>query len=258
MFAEGDSWFNYFPKANPVFSESDLVTEISDHCDVYSFAKYGDMIRNMASTTNMNLIRLNVNFICGNGGLAPIQFFMLSGGGNDLLDTTIADNYLEKILQPGQVGNPASYINPVALDVCMNDLSGFYVTFISGIRARLGIPSLPFVLHTYDFPIPDGRRYHSGPISAGPWLYPALAAPHIGVTDIPQGYEIIKLIATAFKNMLLALVSTVPNVHLVDLQGTLGNSPNSSLWENEIHPTVEGFDRLGTVYYNAVRSTSLL
>lgn len=109
----------------------------------------------------------------------------------------------------------------------------------------------PIFTHTYDYATP--RASSAGP-NLGPWLLPAL-----------EEYQIPKedwdMVADAFIDKLAAIVLNfkMANFYVVDTRHTLTRAnPDtkgaSNDWENEIHPTADGYEKLAPKFVNDVSS----
>ncbi|GAB7544858.1 hypothetical protein CS8_045330 [Cupriavidus sp. 8B] len=93
-------------------------------------------------------------------------------------------------------------------------------------------------------PTTTPRDSGAGP-GQGPWLFPALRA--YGIPEdhwIPLAHNFIDRLADD-----VILQAGIPNFHVTDTRGTLepaGTDDDGATadWENEIHPTADGYDKL--------------
>ena len=247
LLAEGDSWFCYPGEKNGILSPYDIIMDVADHYDVYSFAHFGDTIATMASDTNLKTIKNRLSYVLhGPSTSKLIKAFLISGGGNDLFDTGNPNNYLAKIIKMKSSNDPLAYIDEDELSKCMRTLEKYYNKFISTTRKFLN-PNIKYALHTYDYAIPDNTPYE-GIVKTGPWLWPVLSKKNVHNTAI--GQKIIMHIVDTFYEMLTRVTSAQPNTFIIDLRNTL---QDKSLWENEIHPSRKGFEVIGDVYYKALK-----
>ena len=124
-----------------------------------------------------------------------------------------------------------------------------YVTILSAItqicKAYLGRP-IPIVVHGYDYPVPDGRGYWGGwgPLP-GPWLEPGFRRKGYEVMTVRK--EICVKLIDRFDAMLAGLAGVPPFAHVkfLDLRGTLPRGSNyKDYWDNELHPTKMGFEKV--------------
>src|SRR6185369_12581058 len=106
----------------------------------------------------------------------------------------------------------------------------------------LGRP-IPIVIHGYDYALPDGRGFWGGwgPLP-GPWLEPGFQRK--GHVDFGENSAVVVKLIDRF-NTMLKDVSATPgfeHVHYLNLRNTLRHGANYEKdWENELHPTEEGF-----------------
>lgn len=224
---EGDSWFNYYLKFLSV--RTDLATGLSKYHDIYSFAMFGDTVKNMTIDGRVDYIVDKYNELCNNVPKASyVKGFVFSGGGNDLIDN-IGD-LLDK---------SPEHINRAALTVKLNKMREWLKAYF--ITAYQYFP-VPLFIHTYDYPYPDGTPYKSWFTKVGPWLKPKLQA--VGVSTTYEGSWVMRDVIDAYVEMLCQLktelsFSGVP-LYIIELRGTLGIED----WSNEIHYNGQGKDKL--------------
>jgi hypothetical protein len=115
-------------------------------------------------------------------------------------------------------------------------------------------PEIPVFVHTYDCPQP--RAAQAGP-GIGPWLSRAFAAYQIPTVDwLPLTTYIIQQWAQFLNGINAKLIGRgigKPNIRPVYLIGTLNPAPAGSTgpvgdWENEIHPSAQGYSKLGICF----------
>jgi hypothetical protein len=125
---------------------------------------------------------------------------------------------------------------------------------------------IPIFIHGYDFPVPD-CRYIAGLVSEQrAWLYPNFKIRnyesqtwrHYPAMGTPIMETLIKRL-----NKMQALVAGLPrfNAHVfhVNLTGTLSSmqAGYASDWDNELHPSVDGFTALTRKFADAVAKHAL-
>lgn len=94
-------------------------------------------------------------------------------------------------------------------------------------------PGVPIFLNAYDFAYPNNTGFCLG---VGPWLAPGLRAR--GWSDGSEGRVILKAVLKQFRAGLDSVVSNHSHVHVVETQGAIGDKHH---WDNELHPTGDGF-----------------
>lgn len=105
-------------------------------------------------------------------------------------------------------------------------------------------PTIPILVHGYDYPVPDGRGFFGGwgPLP-GPWLEPGFRQKDYA--DLPERIAIAATLIDRFNSMLQSIVATAPFKHVtyINLRGTLSTKSKDyrQWWGNELHPTRDGF-----------------
>jgi lysophospholipase L1-like esterase len=250
--AQGDSWFSF--GAVPPIATSNLFdgmpTTIAA-CAV-NCAHPGAELQRMADTTRektfLGLLR----------GKAARQWagLLLSGGGNDLIAAA----------QSGP-SNPESLRLLATKDEWTNAPGGerylsnagwqTFATHLEAVIRQLlatrdaGInKAMPVVMHTYDLAVP--RDAGAGLGVAGPWLQPAMVA--FGIPE-DEWAAVARALMARLAVLLDHVAATTADgsLHVVHTQGTLIAAKTTDTgatadWENEIHPTPQGYRKLGALW----------
>lgn len=175
-------------------------------------------------------------------GAFQFDAILLSNGGNDIVGAEMQE-FVKTASQAQSAGTndwgaiPPEVFDHVRLETFQHALE-YTVKDIKEIiqyRDATSPKSIVFV-HTYDYIYPDGRKYTLGPITAGPWVKPALD--RVGLTDAKQQRVVTSWLLDQFARSMKAFASQTPNMRVIDSLGTL-SSPKQ--WGNEIHPTATGF-----------------
>jgi hypothetical protein len=236
LVAEGDSWFDY-----PLHDVLSLLEDQHGY-DVESVAHKGDRVEEMAyglgqldELTRMleKLLRRNV---------VP-KAILLSGGGND-----VAGDEFGMLLNHER--SPVRGLNDQVLAGVIDErVRSAYVTVLGAItgvcEGRLG-RRLPILVHGYDYPVPDGRGFLGGWwLLPGPWLEPGFRQK--GFKDLQERIGLTKHLIDRFNTMIkgVAALGEFSHVKYVNLRGTLSvGADYETWWENELHPTKRGFERV--------------
>jgi hypothetical protein len=244
IIAEGDSWFDY-PRA-------DVLSILEDRFgfDVQSVARAGDRVEDMAySGGQLEKFTRQVEKAIRNGRVP--QAVLLSGGGND-----IAGREFSILLNPAS-GPAPGWNDEIVSGLINSRLRHAYLFIISAItricEERAG-RRIRIVLHGYDDPVPDGRGFLGGSwLLPGPWLEPGFRQK--GYLRLAQRQELMAELIRRFNTMLTDLVELEGLEHVVhvNLRGTLQTGATyKRWWENELHPTRDGFLLIAERFARAV------
>jgi lysophospholipase L1-like esterase len=240
LVAEGDSWFDY--------PFHDVLKELEDRhaYDVESVAHRGDQIEEMAYGGNQleELTRRIEKLL--RRGITP-KAVLLSGGGND-----VAGAEFGMLLNHAR--SAIAGLNPSVVDGVINQrVRTAYISILSAVtnvcQQQAG-REIPILVHGYDYPVPDGRGFLGGwgPLP-GPWLEPGFRQK--GFDDLPKRIELAHELIERFNTMIEALAGLGPfaHVHYIDLRNTLSTGAEyQQWWENELHPTEQGFRVIAEKY----------
>jgi hypothetical protein len=237
LFADGDSWFDY---PLPPTGRNDVIRSIGSHGKpqplILNLAHYGDEARDLLGVKRRQRIIDNLTDV-ENGSFDAILF---SGGGND----TVGDQFCLWVQNyvPGMT--PSQGINVQRLAAVLGVVRSAFEDLIA-IRDKI-LPQCPIFIHAYDFAVPTNIGICDNLI--GPWLKPSLV--NRGWTDTAAGTLVVKEFLLQFHSMLTQVAAAHKNVICVETQGTL--PPGD--WANELHPTPQGFDKVGVTFLTAMRT----
>jgi len=236
ILSEGDSWFDYPPHRNTV----DWL-DASDKYAIKRFEVSGDTVANMASDANLSLLQRAAK-------KEKPTCILFSGGGNDLFTKISQPADLRWIYLAFRDYSPGAsardHIDAIVWDKKKTEIRHGYVSMIE----KLG-PLAPIIVHGYDYLVPNGKPVvYDGFRLTGPWILPAMKKRKIVDEDLQRG--ILREIIDDFNQILESLARTYPLTVLhVDLRKTL---EENSEWENEIHATEDGFDRISKQFGDAI------
>lgn len=196
--------------------------------------------------------------------LARVQMVLLDGGGNDVHLTsffpkrqnpvwdTLADQRDPTTLDDLLQGKGAmADLNPAAVaDFIDRRLRG---QLRLALQALLGAANAkPVVVIGYDFPIPNGKTRTGGEL-----LRPAfrrLGLDSAVPADLARSTDMMKRLITRLNDMIADLVGSefAGKAFAVRLTGTL-TFGDPAEWDDELHPTQAGFEKLAAALDKAVR-----
>ena len=239
ILAEGDSWFDKF---TPLPVGSNLLSAIKTPFVValHDLSHVGDEADEMAHGWQARQTRALLGF-------PSFEFdaILLSAGGNDLKNVfaSVFRSVADGQISVGDALTPACY--DAQLQPIMQSIRQLIALRDNAASSKNR--SCPVLLHGYDYfqPRPCGARVFAGTrLGPGPWLYPAMK--QAGLND-GQMAAAARAVVDSLNEALKRIDS--PNVHVVDTRGTLSLAPAGSTvpsadWEDEIHPSSDGFAKL--------------
>jgi hypothetical protein len=228
LISEGDSWFDYPPHPNIIdFLDGEGFWAIK------RFEKSGDTLQNIASDENLARIASTAQ-------KEKSEAILLSAGGNDLF-TDIPERpdmrWIWRALNPYDAGKTAAeHVNQIEWDEKKTELRQGFIRVISALG-----DFAPILVHGYDYLTAPGQKVmYDGFNAAGPWILPAMQ--DRGINDPELQAAILRVLIDDVNGIIRALESTYPDsVIYIDLRGTLRPGVD---WQNEIHPTEDGFHQV--------------
>ena len=229
--SEGDSWFQH-----------PLVLDIIDHLhpayNIFCVAAAGDTLRNYFSAEKNN----------GEYYLDAIEkhdpaFFLISGGGNDILGSQFSTYLTDKPDHIGHEGEtPERFLKKELMDEIAT-LMGFYKTLFEHLQTHK--PNLNIIVHGYDYPIKlnDAKKG---------WLGKYMIAK--GIDRPGDRKAIIRHIMDAFNSRLSAVCQDFDKVAYIDVRNMVRYNEQEKVdqWYDEIHPTNEGFQQIAMKFMETI------
>lgn len=257
---QGDSWFS--TSTLKPWSRSNLLEqmEFPQRAIAINCADPGDTLAHMVEWRRDPLF-----FACLAGPRQmPWSAIFLSAGGNDLIDAVqvpaVGDDQVpmaphERLLLTSTewggvlASNDNKYISAQGWENFANHLVLQFKALDFIRSTSTDNKNTPIFTHTYDYATP---RASGAGLKLGPWLLPALKTYQIPEDDW-------NALADAFIDKLAAVVMNLnlPNFHVVDTRRTLTRADRSATgesndWENEIHPTADGYRKLAPLLVSRV------
>ncbi len=226
--SEGDSWFSYefFPNIIDLIEDSDTFAHLR-------LEMSGDTVENMVGTERAR------SHLLASIKDEKALFLLFSGGGNDIQQAA------EGLFRMD--GQAEDCIVASKGDALFGGLREHY----EGLIRHIG-PHVPILAHGYDYfrPSPEGVRMLGVETGIGPWIHPEMES--VGIEDPELKADIASVLVDRFNDDLGQLAQDHPDdfIH-VDLRGTLDPAED---WENEIHPTREGFEKVAAKILEEIHS----
>ena len=117
------------------------------------------------------------------------------------------------------------------------------------------------VIHGYDYPVPDGRGYLGGFwVLPGPWLAPGFRNKGYDDRQLQVRCDLMVTLIDRFNAVVRGSQEgpSLGHLHYVDLRGTLsqqlrGLKAYKSWWNDELHPTEQGFAKVAAKFDTLIR-----
>ena len=218
LVAEGDSWFQY-----PIILQ-DTLDQLYKVYAICSFAEAGDTLENYLRTKDKQYL----NAI----GEEGVKFFLVSGGGNDVL----GDNFKTYLRENPDANDPTpqKYLNQ-DLFTQLDKLDEMYTQMFNELFASYN--DLHILVHCYDYLIPVDTNL-SGNEKKSSWTGKHMIDKGIAPQEVREG--VIRYIIDEFAGRLAALTQKPEFAGRVTFVDTRGLVPRT-LWFDEIHPKNAGF-----------------
>lgn len=168
---------------------------------------------------------------------------LFSGDGNDIIGRALLP-----LLNAGVEGRPwMNCINLVRFDRRLQEIENAYHD-LADLRDDYQ-PEAYIFIHAYDFPIPGDKPMHVGLMRAGPWMKPHINSK--GITNPTSQRAIMTYMLKRLDGLMQKLEQQHQRVIYVRTQNTLTDKE----WDDEMHPTTEGFKRIAAVLQDALVRT---
>lgn len=221
IMSEGDSWFQHpHPKV------LDIIDQLDNHYAVYDIAAAGDTVRNMFFEAGFLKVMRDEN---------P-RFFLLSGGGNDILGSNFRGFLNDKDGYSVASTDPGRFLKNTFLRE-LDSIGKIYRT----VFGRLKDSQIQMIVHGYDYVVPWESKDKG-------WVGRYLLEK--GVQNPDDRKAVIRFIMDHFNEMMATISSEYPNVHYLDLRNTV----REDQWFDEIHPTSDGFQDIALKYHELIQN----
>lgn len=175
------------------------------------------------------------------------QALLLSGAGNDFVGPEFITLIHHALASPTGVN---TLVSRGVFELEIEPAFRRIIETATAAGKREGLGNLPIVMHGYDHVFPDGRAALNVLVKkVGPWMGPSLEMkgyPNRNGQDLERRRALVRHLIDAVYEMLGRLARSYPNVHVIDLRGTL---PNIGDWHDELHPTRDGFRKVAGKFH---------
>lgn len=166
---------------------------------------------------------------------------LISGAGNDAVDYRLG-----LFKNCSKADTPEKCVDDNGMDALLAKVGTALSALIHQVRRAYDKDGRQpdIILHTYDYPVPDGRGFSLISLKVtGPWLAKAMDD-----CQVPPDVTLRKAICTTLIDRLHTEFQFFANpqnkVHLIDSRGCLTSTNYKTDWDNELHPTSEGFKQV--------------
>ena len=220
--AEGDSWFQY-----PLILH-DVIDHLMDEetFAVLCFSDAGDLLKEMVAKAEFHEALVK----------ETPQFFLISGGGNDL----VAGAGLTRLLKrPGASFQASDLINHVELASFKSQIVSDFTRLFSNVLTQA--PNIKILCHGYSYPVPN----------RGPWLGRPMEAMGIGDRQVQQ--EVIRIIFDEINAAIRNVADSFPNsAFYLDVKGVVP----AHGWYDELHPHSRYYGAVAAVFKEKILKLS--
>lgn len=229
--SEGDSWFQH-----------PLVRDIIDHLSrtyaIYCAAAAGDTLRNIQSDDKSR----GQYYLDAIDEVKP-AFFLVSGGGNDILGSRFRGYLQDKFDAAVDEGkDPERFLHEEIFKE-IESLADVYRSLFQSLK--VSHPKLQIIVHGYDYPVKLNDA------SKG-WLGRYMIEK--GISRPGDRQAIIHAIMDNFNRRLKEVAMEFDNVSYLDLRGLVRFNPGEAVdqWYDEIHPNDDGFQQIAMKFMQKI------
>jgi hypothetical protein len=232
--SEGDSWFQH-----------PLVYDVIDHLSkVYAIrcvAAAADTLANYFSGD-----KTRGDYYLDVLSETKPAFFLISGGGNDILGSQFREFLIDHPYEKGLRGstNGKDFLKET-FGFQISKLMDIYASMFGLLQTQF--PHMKTIVHGYDYPV------HLDYPDKG-WLGRYMIEK--GIAEPADRRTLINYIMDEFNTQLGQVVQRFPEtVHYLDLRNTiLYKHGEIDQWYDEIHPNIDGFQSVGLKYIKLIES----
>ena len=174
----------------------------------------------------------------------PMQYiaaFAVSGAGNDAVKYSLALK-----ADCSGAATPEACVSDTGMDGLIQDLTFDMNLLLYEVQSAFEVQHRQPVVfvHGYDYSVPDGRKFKLAVVSNGPWLAPAMDACKVP-PDLELRKGIMHILIDRLNDAFEGYARPASGVYYINSRNTLDSGAGyQSDWDNELHPTRAGFDKI--------------
>ena len=236
LLAIGDSWFWYprnnilqalagHPRLKDPYRTMQLLGYNGAKLEQYVFGRYAKQLAHELRAQN----RMYYSAV------------LVSGAGNDAVDYRLG-----LFRDCSAKSAPDQCIDDEGMDAMLGRLGTALGALIYQVWRAFGKDGRQpdIFLHTYDYPVPDGRGFSLVSLKVtGPWLAQAMDECRVP-PDMALRRAICRTLIDRLRDEFARYADAAKKIHLIDSRGCLVAPDYRSDWDNELHPTARGFERI--------------
>ncbi len=243
--SEGDSYFAYPPKWIVAGGSSNVISFLKkmEKFNFLEMARNGDEIVDILSgESKFDILKVISE--------RPVDFLLISGGGNDL----VASYDFEFLLRRNKNGKGAvDFIHKQRFDRKISQITNAYADLVDYCSEYSKNPGIKILTHCYGYAVPQDKpaQFVGGLIHPGPWMYPALKE-----YEIPEEHwrPIVVLLMDSLKNAFRSLQrQSMGRFHLIDTTTMIDDDD----WIDEIHLIPAAFERVAKAFYAKMKELKI-
>jgi len=236
LLAIGDSWFWYpknnilqalveHPRLKDPFRNIQLLGYNGAKLEQYVFGKYARRLTKELQPENRKYY----------------SAVLVSGAGNDAVDYRLG-----LFRNCSAAGSAEQCIDANGMNALMSKVGTALSALIYQVRRAFDQDGLQpdIFLHAYDYPIPDGRGFSLAALKVtGPWLAKAMDDSCVP-DDMDLRRAICRTLIDRLYDEFTLFADPAKKIHLIDSRGCLVAADYKDDWDNELHPTRQGFRQI--------------
>ena len=232
--AEGDSWINILWPLSSLFGHERTffdVIQMSGNYENVDLAYPGDTFDEMLQEKEYEVALKSASY----------DFFVFSGGGNDILGGGALNSFL-KHRQDTDPNQPAeTWLDMTSVESAINKLTLGYSLIANETEVWASGRTI-MLMHGYDYPIPR---------SGEPWIgRPLQDKGYHLVGDAAQISALLTYLVDRFYDMLASVAAGNPVARVVDVRNVVNGR-----WNDELHPKSAASTDIATLFMHEMTPT---
>lgn len=236
LLAIGDSWF-WYPRSN-------VLTALVNHRRLKDPYRFIQMLGYNGARLEQYVFGRYARQLAHELTPSQRQYYsaiLVSGAGNDAIKYALA---LKRNCSTASV--PEDCIDEEALATFLRTIGAGLEALVYEIIDAFTRDGRrpPIILHSYDYPTPDGRGFKVGGLKVtGPWLSKAMDERKVP-NDLHFRTSVCRILIQRLRSRFLSFAEKDRSLRLIDSCGCLASQDHRDDWDNELHPTSQGFEKI--------------